>query len=70
VAWLPLDEGDNDRPGSGAGRRGGVLVVGLVEPLTARELEVLGLVPAGASNRAIAKALVVAGHSTGCSTFA
>jgi LuxR family transcriptional regulator, maltose regulon positive regulatory protein len=41
------------------GGRGGVVVAGLVEPLTARELEVLGLLAAGASNRAIAEQLVV-----------
>jgi LuxR family transcriptional regulator, maltose regulon positive regulatory protein len=40
-----------------AGR--GVVVAGLVEPLTARELEVLGLLAAGARNRAIAQQLVV-----------
>jgi LuxR family maltose regulon positive regulatory protein len=40
-------------------RRGGVVVAGLVEPLTARELEVLGLLAAGAPNRAIAEQLVV-----------
>jgi LuxR family maltose regulon positive regulatory protein len=40
-------------------RRGGVVVAGLVEPLTARELEVLRLVAAGASNRVIAERLVV-----------
>ena len=40
-------------------RRGGVVVAGLVEPLTERELEVLGLLAAGASNRAIAQQLVV-----------
>jgi LuxR family transcriptional regulator, maltose regulon positive regulatory protein len=40
-------------------RRGGVVVAGLVEPLTARELEVLRLLAAGASNRAIAEQLVV-----------
>ncbi len=40
-------------------RRGGVVVAGLVEPLTARELEVLRLVAAGAPNRAIAEELVV-----------
>jgi LuxR family transcriptional regulator, maltose regulon positive regulatory protein len=34
-------------------------VAGLVEPLTARELEVLQLLAAGASNRAIAQQLVV-----------
>ena len=39
--------------------RGGVVVAGLVEPLTARELEVLQLLAAGASNRAIAQQLVV-----------
>jgi len=37
----------------------GVVVAGLVEPLTARELEVLGLLAAGARNRAIAQQLVV-----------
>jgi LuxR family transcriptional regulator, maltose regulon positive regulatory protein len=40
-------------------RRGGVVVAGLVEPLTARELEVLGLLAAGAPNRTIAEQLVV-----------
>jgi LuxR family maltose regulon positive regulatory protein len=40
-----------------AGR--GVVVAGLVEPLTARELEVLQLLAAGAPNRAIAERLVV-----------
>jgi LuxR family maltose regulon positive regulatory protein len=40
-------------------RRGGVVVAGLVEPLIERELEVLGLLAAGASNRAIAQQLVV-----------
>jgi LuxR family transcriptional regulator, maltose regulon positive regulatory protein len=40
-------------------RRGGVLVAGLVEPLTERELEVLKLLAAGAPNRAIAEQLVV-----------
>ncbi|HEX8134590.1 MAG TPA: helix-turn-helix transcriptional regulator, partial [Actinomycetes bacterium] len=38
--------------------RGGVVVAGLVEPLTARELEVLQLLAAGAPNRAIAERLV------------
>jgi LuxR family maltose regulon positive regulatory protein len=36
-----------------------VVVAGLVEPLTARELEVLQLLAAGAPNRAIAERLVV-----------
>jgi LuxR family transcriptional regulator, maltose regulon positive regulatory protein len=36
-----------------------VAVAGLVEPLTERELEVLGLLATGAPNRAIAKQLVV-----------
>jgi LuxR family transcriptional regulator, maltose regulon positive regulatory protein len=40
-------------------RHGGVVVAGLVEPLTERELEVLRLLAAGAPNRAIAKELVV-----------
>jgi ATP/maltotriose-dependent transcriptional regulator MalT len=39
--------------------RRGVVVAGLVEPLTARELEVLGLLAAGAPNRTIAQQLVV-----------
>jgi LuxR family transcriptional regulator, maltose regulon positive regulatory protein len=39
--------------------RGGVVVAGLVEPLTAREVEVLQLLAAGAPNRAIAEQLVV-----------
>jgi LuxR family maltose regulon positive regulatory protein len=37
----------------------GVVVAGLVEPLTARELEVLQLLAAGVPNRAIAEQLVV-----------
>jgi LuxR family transcriptional regulator, maltose regulon positive regulatory protein len=49
-AGLPI------RPAVG---RGGVVVAGLVEPLTARELEVLQLLAAGAPNRAIAGQLVV-----------
>jgi LuxR family maltose regulon positive regulatory protein len=40
-------------------RSGGVVVAELVEPLTERELEVLQLLAAGASNRAIAEELVV-----------
>ena len=40
-------------------RRGGMVVAGLVEPLTERELEVLRLLATGASNRAVAKELVV-----------
>jgi LuxR family maltose regulon positive regulatory protein len=39
--------------------RGGVVVAWLVDPLTARELEVLQLLAAGAPNRAIAEQLVV-----------
>jgi LuxR family transcriptional regulator, maltose regulon positive regulatory protein len=35
----------------------GVVVAGLIEPLTAREAEVLGLLAAGRSNRDIAEAL-------------
>ena len=40
-------------------RSGGVVVAGLIEPLTERELEVLRLLATGAPNRAIAKELVV-----------
>src|SRR5262245_23655452 len=40
-------------------RRGGVAVVGVVEPLTARQLEVLRLLAAGKPNQAIAGELVV-----------
>jgi LuxR family transcriptional regulator, maltose regulon positive regulatory protein len=40
-------------------RSGGVVVSGLVEPLSARELEVLRLLAAGTPNRAIARQLVV-----------
>ena len=40
-------------------RRGGVLMPGMVEPLTGRELEVLRLLAAGEPNLAIAKQLVV-----------
>jgi LuxR family transcriptional regulator, maltose regulon positive regulatory protein len=38
---------------------GGVVVPGLVEPLSARELEVLGLLADGKSNQAIARELVI-----------
>jgi LuxR family maltose regulon positive regulatory protein len=40
-------------------RRGGVVVAGLVEPLSPRELEVLGLLAVGRSNQAIAAELVI-----------
>jgi len=40
-------------------RPGGVVVAGLVAPLSARELEVLALLAAGVSNRAIAEELVI-----------
>jgi LuxR family maltose regulon positive regulatory protein len=40
-------------------RTGGVVVAGLVEPLTERELEVLRLLATGTPNRVIAKQLVV-----------
>jgi LuxR family transcriptional regulator, maltose regulon positive regulatory protein len=40
-------------------RRGGAVVPGLVAPLSAREVEVLGLLAAGKSNQAIAEDLVI-----------
>jgi LuxR family maltose regulon positive regulatory protein len=46
------------RPAAGPGRRAAA-PAGLVEPLTARELEVLGFLAAGASNQRIAEELVV-----------
>jgi LuxR family transcriptional regulator, maltose regulon positive regulatory protein len=46
-------------PALPAARRGAVVVPGLVEPLSARELQVLELLAAGLPNRAIAEELVV-----------
>ena len=46
------------RPAAAPGRRAAA-AAGLVEPLTARELEVLGFLAAGASNQRIAEELVV-----------
>jgi len=45
--------------GAPVGQRGTAAVPGLAEALTARELEVLGMLTAGKSNRAIASELVV-----------
>ena len=45
--------------GAPTGGRGTAAVPGLAEPLTARELEVLGMLAAGKTNRAIASELVV-----------
>ncbi len=46
-------------PAAGAGRGAAAAVSGLVEPLTARELEVLALLAEGAPNPRIAEQLVV-----------
>jgi DNA-binding CsgD family transcriptional regulator len=51
--------GPRGRPRRRHHGRGGVVVAGLVEPPTARELEVLQLLAAGAPNRVIAEQLVV-----------
>ena len=48
-----------ERPAAGAGRGAAAVVPGLVEQLTARELEVLALLAAGAPNPRIAGQLVV-----------
>ena len=48
-----------ERHAAPPGPRAAAAVLGLVEPLTARELEVLTLLAAGASNQAIARELVI-----------
>jgi LuxR family maltose regulon positive regulatory protein len=54
------DAGRAGPPGAPHGRPGTVIVQGLVEPLSSREMEVLELLAAGRQNQEIAKELVVA----------
>ncbi|MBO0808196.1 MAG: response regulator transcription factor, partial [Actinobacteria bacterium] len=49
--------------GDGTGRGAAAAVPGLVDQLTARELEILGLLAAGTPNPAIAEQLVVTLHT-------